>query len=253
VALFKTSEISFHGHPAPLACPEGITRRSLAAYYYTDWPGDLGVRLGTNYQLTPGQWAELVSEVARRLEAGIRDVRIIGEQLIGRWQTKDVEQAHRFLTTVRTTYAYAEKDTVPSKKDSVPSKIDIGICYPEELTGVKWIYPKLVPSPHVKRTRSGLESIGDDPYFWIEAGFDKKDICKLHIRFYWPTSDTAELPKFYYDFGAGFGEELSRFCPIKEGLNHFVFVFDQPLRKLRFDPVARPGLLANYDLQIGLP
>lgn len=37
---FKTTDTSWHGHPGPLACPEGRTRRSLALYYYrrTDKP-----------------------------------------------------------------------------------------------------------------------------------------------------------------------------------------------------------------------
>lgn len=33
--VFTTSEISFHGYAAPLACPPGTTRKSLAVYYYT--------------------------------------------------------------------------------------------------------------------------------------------------------------------------------------------------------------------------
>ncbi|TAH18014.1 MAG: 2OG-Fe(II) oxygenase [Cytophagales bacterium] len=33
--IFETNEISFHGHPKPLNTPEGISRKSLAAYYYT--------------------------------------------------------------------------------------------------------------------------------------------------------------------------------------------------------------------------
>lgn len=32
--LFESNGTSWHGHPTPLACPEGITRRSLALYYY---------------------------------------------------------------------------------------------------------------------------------------------------------------------------------------------------------------------------
>jgi hypothetical protein len=32
--IFSTTATSFHGHPSPLACPEGVTRRSLALYYY---------------------------------------------------------------------------------------------------------------------------------------------------------------------------------------------------------------------------
>lgn len=33
--VFSTDDTSYHGHPEPLACPEGITRKSLALYYYT--------------------------------------------------------------------------------------------------------------------------------------------------------------------------------------------------------------------------
>ena len=34
-AIFTTSENSHHGHPDPLNFPEGVTRKSLAWYYYT--------------------------------------------------------------------------------------------------------------------------------------------------------------------------------------------------------------------------
>lgn len=34
--LFHTCPGSFHGHPAPLACPEGVWRHSLALYYFRD-------------------------------------------------------------------------------------------------------------------------------------------------------------------------------------------------------------------------
>lgn len=40
LAIFSTSEESFHGHPDPLATPKGITRKSLALYYYTSSGGD---------------------------------------------------------------------------------------------------------------------------------------------------------------------------------------------------------------------
>ncbi len=33
--VFNTRSDTFHGHPRPLACPEGVFRRSIAAYYYT--------------------------------------------------------------------------------------------------------------------------------------------------------------------------------------------------------------------------
>ncbi|GGA76733.1 hypothetical protein GCM10011521_13740 [Arenimonas soli] len=33
--IFNTRSDTFHGHPAPLATPEGVWRRSIAMYYYT--------------------------------------------------------------------------------------------------------------------------------------------------------------------------------------------------------------------------
>lgn len=33
--IFNTDASSYHGHPRPLACPEGRTRKSIAIYYYT--------------------------------------------------------------------------------------------------------------------------------------------------------------------------------------------------------------------------
>ncbi len=35
MAMFSTTEISWHGHPDPLTCPEDRSRRSIALYYYT--------------------------------------------------------------------------------------------------------------------------------------------------------------------------------------------------------------------------
>ena len=34
--IFKTTDYSYHGHPEPLNCPENISRKSIALYYYTN-------------------------------------------------------------------------------------------------------------------------------------------------------------------------------------------------------------------------
>lgn len=39
-ALFSTSKISWHGQPRKVACPAGMSRKSLALYYYTVEPAD---------------------------------------------------------------------------------------------------------------------------------------------------------------------------------------------------------------------
>ena len=34
--IFNTTDFSYHGHPEPLTCPPGTTRKSLALYYYSN-------------------------------------------------------------------------------------------------------------------------------------------------------------------------------------------------------------------------
>ena len=56
--IFATRATSYHGHPEPLACPQGRSRRSLALYYYT---ADVGAREPehtTRYQARPGEQLE---------------------------------------------------------------------------------------------------------------------------------------------------------------------------------------------------
>jgi 2OG-Fe(II) oxygenase superfamily len=35
VLIFSTEQDSFHGHPDPMTCPEGMARRSMALYYFS--------------------------------------------------------------------------------------------------------------------------------------------------------------------------------------------------------------------------
>src|SRR5436305_12609710 len=55
--VFSTTSTSFHGHPEPLACPEGETRKSMALYYYSrDRPQDEGANEhNTLFQARPGE------------------------------------------------------------------------------------------------------------------------------------------------------------------------------------------------------
>jgi hypothetical protein len=34
--IFNTTDFAYHGHPDPLQCPEGMRRKSLALYYYSN-------------------------------------------------------------------------------------------------------------------------------------------------------------------------------------------------------------------------
>jgi len=35
LVIFKTTDFTYHGHPKPLECPDGMSRKSLILYYYT--------------------------------------------------------------------------------------------------------------------------------------------------------------------------------------------------------------------------
>jgi hypothetical protein len=50
--IFETNDISYHGFPEPLRCPEGESRKSVALYYYTLDP-NVTAR-STNYRPRPG-------------------------------------------------------------------------------------------------------------------------------------------------------------------------------------------------------
>jgi Rps23 Pro-64 3,4-dihydroxylase Tpa1-like proline 4-hydroxylase len=50
--IFNTDRDSFHGHPDPLTCLEGTTRKSIALYYFTEESG-VPTKIGTHYQSRP--------------------------------------------------------------------------------------------------------------------------------------------------------------------------------------------------------
>lgn len=51
--VFNTDEDSFHGFPDPITCPEDVTRRSIALYYFTEEEQAPSMR-ATNYRARPG-------------------------------------------------------------------------------------------------------------------------------------------------------------------------------------------------------
>ncbi len=71
--VFNTTDHSFHGHPARLACPAGIGRKSMAFYYYTNGrPADeVSAAHSTLYQ-TPGREPEHLRTPRGGLGASLR-------------------------------------------------------------------------------------------------------------------------------------------------------------------------------------
>lgn len=55
--IFSTTDFSYHGHPEPLNCPEGLSRKSLALYYYSNGrpAEELSDGHTTIFQARPGE------------------------------------------------------------------------------------------------------------------------------------------------------------------------------------------------------
>ena len=65
--IFTTDPTSFHGHPEPMRCPEGVARRSLALYYFSV-EEDPMVR-STEYRSRPGDGAHAILDLRRYTDA----------------------------------------------------------------------------------------------------------------------------------------------------------------------------------------
>lgn len=67
--IFETNEISFHGHPKKLNTPQGMTRKSIATYYYTATrPGEeVAADHNTVYVNTEG-----ASGQVKRFQSGVK-------------------------------------------------------------------------------------------------------------------------------------------------------------------------------------
>lgn len=52
IAIFNTDEDSYHGLPDPIMCPDDMTRKSIALYYFTEEKETPKLR-STNYQARP--------------------------------------------------------------------------------------------------------------------------------------------------------------------------------------------------------
>lgn len=54
LVIFETNDDSFHGHPDPITCPQDVTRKSMALYYYTA-PKEILEPHAALFQLRPGE------------------------------------------------------------------------------------------------------------------------------------------------------------------------------------------------------
>lgn len=81
--LFRTSDISYHGIPAPITCPDGAYRKSLAIYYVSPPRPECSSRAKAQFFPRPSQ---PVDERLRRLYE-IRAYRLITAEDLADWPT----------------------------------------------------------------------------------------------------------------------------------------------------------------------
>jgi hypothetical protein len=83
VAIFSTTDFSFHGHPDPLKCPENMSRKSLALYYYSNGRPAIEINSGledhsTLFKERPGSdeglFAEELEGKSSSLKSFARDI-----------------------------------------------------------------------------------------------------------------------------------------------------------------------------------
>jgi Rps23 Pro-64 3,4-dihydroxylase Tpa1-like proline 4-hydroxylase len=77
MVIFSVTDTSFHGHPEPLNTPDGVSRKSMAWYYYTkDRPAnELSPMHSTLYQKLPGtpECQEIEEMRVRRAQGRLAD------------------------------------------------------------------------------------------------------------------------------------------------------------------------------------
>ncbi|WP_367947230.1 hypothetical protein [Sphingopyxis sp. BSNA05] len=68
--IFDTGKMCFHGHPHPLKLPKGLTRRSMALYFYSvQTPADSDVDTLTNWQGRAGKSTLATNWISRARRA----------------------------------------------------------------------------------------------------------------------------------------------------------------------------------------
>ena len=66
--IFQNTPVAYHGFPETLQCPDNITRKSIAVYYYTKSDEKALSRTGGRYFLRPSDAVseEMVSYIENR-------------------------------------------------------------------------------------------------------------------------------------------------------------------------------------------
>lgn len=74
LVVFGTTDFTYHGHPEPLACPAGMTRKSLALYYFSNGRPAEEVSGAHSTLFQPRINEEFKPDLRQRLRHAVRDL-----------------------------------------------------------------------------------------------------------------------------------------------------------------------------------
>jgi hypothetical protein len=86
--IFTTTSFSYHGHPEPLTCPPGMTRKSMALYYYSNGrpaSEESDLAHDTDFQARPGEALKQPSRAKRIGISLVPPAAIMAKQKVGAW------------------------------------------------------------------------------------------------------------------------------------------------------------------------
>jgi len=243
--LFETSEISFHGFPSRLNCPEDKSRKSIALYYYSDWPEGLEARTRTNWQLTPIQWSSLISSIACLQSKHRLPLEEILEELQNDYQKVDIETAYKVLRSLshNTAFEYIESgELIPKwkffKENNLASSAYKTVAYEAneqlEINGTQFI------------------SNGNDPWFIINCTNNNTLSNVIFLEIVLSKSGPIQHTQIFLDFGEGF--KASQVSTINDlltnGMNYITIKCNREIHRIRIDPSNSPGLLTFESIKI---
>lgn len=71
IVIFETGDYSFHGHPDPLTCPDGVYRKSLAVYYLSPVRERAEKRFRAKFVARPTDRVDEEMEKLRKARSGL--------------------------------------------------------------------------------------------------------------------------------------------------------------------------------------
>ncbi|MFN8672183.1 MAG: glycosyltransferase [Candidatus Sericytochromatia bacterium] len=127
MVVFSTSNISYHGHPHPLTCPENMSRKSIALYYYANEEADIGNDEETIKKNKHDTLFRITATKSRNKETKI-------------YTKLGYEEAHRCVLEYKKTGNFELKDVFDNEKINLKKTTFLNILQPKEIEMKNYLF-----------------------------------------------------------------------------------------------------------------